>query len=693
MKARDRQYIGVLATKEDVSFNREPVFINSLSQIQYTVKSLTLPQQGVNTAIGYISSFSNENDIADDSYGNDEIRINNFTEAVKDKVFVYPFQLQDDGSAKLLNNRANLLPKPSAFSESDNFYPIPVFARKTEESEDWEERNYFRLFRTCRTLDDFIELIKEKKSLGATYGYDATVFTPSFVVWYDNGKFYAVGHVTDNYEASSGGLIVECDKINAIEISSYSNKIIYSPDTNPTLMFVAESAYQAIENRILDARSDLEIQNSDQVNNETVSSKTKNIMDTSTQDRKDEQVFKENKVNMPTPEIDNTNSEDETADTTTVSIAAKLPEEISKTDEGIIQMMDYHSIRSGLHYDLKDLINFHTSIKCGNLVILSGLSGTGKSRIVDMYANAIGIQNSDADKRLLFIPVKPSWNDDSDLLGYVDLVHMVYRPSDSGFVDFLVKAQKEENKNNIYMVCFDEMNLARVEHYFSQFLSLLERPVSQRVLQLYDEQYSGKLYNSKEYPSSINIGENIKFVGTVNIDESTFHFSDKVLDRANVIELNVLDYSKPWNISEKKYTKTLRNPIWTKDDYDRICHSAKEIPEVHAMLWDIHTLLHSTGTKFGVGPRVVRSIDLYLSNIPEGYMDVFSLSEAIDIQIAQRVLTKVRGSENELGDILNNTTEGLESIFNKYNAISSFNRCREIIQQKQKELKAYGYCV
>ena len=107
----------------------------------------------------------------------------------------------------------------------------------------------------------------------------------------------------------------------------------------------------------------------------------------------------------------------------------------------------------------------------------------------------------------MFIPVRPSWNDDSDLLGYVDLVHMVYRASDSGFVDFLVRAQKEENKDKIFMVCFDEMNLARVEHYFSQFLSLLERPTNQRELQLYDKQYSGRLYNSAEYPYRIKIGD------------------------------------------------------------------------------------------------------------------------------------------------------------------------------------------
>ena len=105
-------------------------------------------------------------------------------------------------------------------------------------------------------------------------------------------------------------------------------------------------------------------------------------------------------------------------------------------------------------------------------------------------------------------------------------------------------------------------------------------------------------------------------------------------------------------------------------------------------------MLHAASTKFGVGPRIVKSIDLYLSNLPEDYNEVLSLAEGIDIQVAQRVLTKVRGSENELGDILSqNGSQSFEQIFDKYSDLSSFVKCREVLKQKQKELKAYGYCI
>lgn len=665
MKERDRQYIGVLATGDDIG--NKPVFINGIRLIQYQVKSLTLPVQDTVFATGYMSSFDSDTDIAEDQYAQDDEKISNFMADVADKVFIYTYNIITNDKVKLQDGKASLVPKPSAFNSEDYFYPLPVFGKKTEEITDWEDRHNFRLFRNCKSLEEFKKLIIEKKPLGATYGYDPDIFTPSFVIWHEGNTFYAVGHVIKNYVASTGGIIAECDYLASFEINEYLNKIVFQESGNPTVMFVAESVYEIIENKILEEEERIEEKAArmDDIDNVNIKSNAENIQNT-------------------IPEELSTNS--------VKSIDAPIKAD-EKSDDSIIQMMDYHSVKSGLYYDIKDFVNFHTSIKSGNLVILSGLSGTGKSRIVDMYANAIGIKPSETDNRLLFIPVRPSWNDDSDLLGYVDLVHMVYRPDDSGFVDFMVKAQKEENKDSIYLVCFDEMNLARVEHYFSQFLSLLEKPVQQRRLQLYDEQYSGRLYNSKDYPSSITIKDNVKFIGTVNVDESTYHFSDKVLDRANVIELNVLNYSTDWE-SSKKYSKTINTPLWSMDDYRKICKESKVIPRVHELLWDIHNMLHAVNSKFGVGPRVVKSIDLYLANIPESFYDKLSIADGIDLQIAQRVMTKVRGSETELSEVLNNTSENsFEVILDKYDDLSMFKKCRELLKQKQKELKAYGYCV
>ena len=665
MDIQDRQYIGILASVDE-SYGRDNVFINKGSYIQYRVKSLLLPQESPNFLSGFISSFEDDSEINDDEYSSEEERINNFEETVKDKLFVYSYRVNEEGHANLGNRKTSLVKRPEKITRDTYFYAVPVFCSKNNDtSREWELERKWSLFREYENKEEFIEFLKNKKPVGSTYGYYPDAFTPSFVIWLDDdGTMYAIGHVIDNRHNTQGGLIIECDKIAIVNIDEFDEFWVYQASLNPTLMFIPEEIYAKVEDKLLKTSSVEKIGERVEIDLQNNSNKMRENVSANAESTKWEEELIEIDVS-------------------------------EKTDDLIIKSMDYHSQKRNLFYNVKDFVNIHTALKCSSLVILSGLSGTGKSAIVDIYARALGINNTGNpdENRLLFIPVRPSWNDDSDLLGYVDLVHMVYRASDSGFVDFLVRAQKEENKNKLFIVCFDEMNLARVEHYFSQFLSLLERPANQRELQLYDKQYSGRLYNSTEYPNRIKIGDNVKFIGTVNIDESTYHFSDKVLDRANVIQLDVLNYANMW--TKTKYA-SLGNINWTIDDYNSITvtNSDEDMQLVHQLLWDIHTLLHSANSKYGVGPRIVKSIEMYLWNLPKSGIGEFSYSDGIDLQIAQRVLTKVRGPENQLGEILDEKSENnIYFIFDKYHDLSKFSICRDIVQQKQKELESYGYCI
>ena len=665
MDIQDRQYIGILASVDE-SYGRDNVFINKGSYIQYRVKSLLLPQESPNFLSGFISSFEDDSEINDDEYSSEEERINNFEETVKDKLFVYSYRVNEEGHANLGNRKTSLVKRPEKITRDTYFYAVPVFCSKNNDtSREWELERKWSLFREYENKEEFIEFLKNKKPVGSTYGYYPDAFTPSFVIWLDDdGTMYAIGHVIDNRHNTQGGLIIECDKIAIVNIDEFDEFWVYQASLNPTLMFIPEEIYAKVEDKLLKTSSVEKIGERVEIDLQNNSNKMRENVSANAESTKWEEELIEIDVS-------------------------------EKTDDLIIKSMDYHSQKRNLFYNVKDFVNIHTALKCSSLVILSGLSGTGKSAIVDIYARALGINNTGNpdENRLLFIPVRPSWNDDSDLLGYVDLVHMVYRASDSGFVDFLVRAQKEENKNKLFIVCFDEMNLARVEHYFSQFLSLLERPANQRELQLYYKQYSGRLYNSTEYPNRIKIGDNVKFIGTVNIDESTYHFSDKVLDRANVIQLDVLNYANMW--TKTKYA-SLGNINWTIDDYNSITvtNSDEDMQLVHQLLWDIHTLLHSANSKYGVGPRIVKSIEMYLWNLPKSGIGEFSYSDGIDLQIAQRVLTKVRGPENQLGEILDEKSENnIYLIFDKYHDLSKFSICRDIVQQKQKELESYGYCI
>lgn len=350
-----------------------------------------------------------------------------------------------------------------------------------------------------------------------------------------------------------------------------------------------------------------------------------------------------------------------------------------------------------LHYEEKDLINFHTAIKGDSLIILSGLSGTGKSQLVHTYAKALSI----GEEQLQFISVRPFWEDDSDLLGYVDNVNSIYRPGDSGLLDVLIRASK--NPENLYMICFDEMNLARVEHYFSQFLSVLELKPENRKLQLYNPELERRLYNSSEYPSELKIGPNLIFIGTINTDESTHQFSDKVLDRSNLISLELVPFA---SVSQEVISDISNKPNVGKamkfDKFKSLKKSSLDnlltIAEKE-MFWEVHLQMNAYDKNIGIGWRVLNQIEDYLQNLPQS--SKLTRSEALDYQVSQRVLTKIRGNEEQLSRILgvwNKTNDSyekgsLEKILDDNAESSNFNISRKIIHQKSKEIGLHGFTI
>lgn len=315
------------------------------------------------------------------------------------------------------------------------------------------------------------------------------------------------------------------------------------------------------------------------------------------------------------------------------------------------------TVRNGMVYAPRDLVNFHTAMKTSKLNILAGMSGTGKSRLVQLYGKALGMD----EERLILIPVRPSWTDDADLIGYMDDYHGIFRPGSSGLIDALIRAEKNQNKS--YLICFDEMNLARVEHYFSQFLSILEMESQSRRIRLYNDGLKPK--NADFYPPVVTVGDNVMFVGTVNMDESTHPFSDKVLDRANVITLEIMPFMK-----------------------------MKEVAELHlngdevSFLWELHGALQGADHRLGFGPRVIRQMELYLDHVPVN--PYLSRKEAFDLQVIQRIFPKLRGAEGRLGTLIQKT---IPSILDRYSMVSEFNETRKALINKGKELKQNGYAL
>lgn len=342
-----------------------------------------------------------------------------------------------------------------------------------------------------------------------------------------------------------------------------------------------------------------------------------------------------------------------------------------------------------LNFSKEDLINFHTSVKTNLLTILTGISGTGKSKIVSAYAQALGISKSNQFK---VIPVRPFWQDDSDLLGYVDTMSNNYHPADSGLVDLLIEA--ENNQNSLYIILLDEMNLAKIEHYFSQFLSILELDADKRNLVLYNPSLERRLYNSCKYKSQIKIGNNIRFVGTMNIDESTFQMSNKLLDRANIITLDIQNFaiqnSKPKEINLDDFADNK----FTVENYNGSINENKLDQEQLNFFWELHKLINDSLPDVGIGWRTLRSIEKFINNVPESDIDF----DSMDYQVAQRIFPRIRGTEEMLKNLLRLDTEkdnildgSIVELLDKYDNLSTFKKSRTVLNQKAKELKTYGF--
>ncbi|MDM5187309.1 DUF3578 domain-containing protein [Bacillus sp. DX4.1] len=315
--------------------------------------------------------------------------------------------------------------------------------------------------------------------------------------------------------------------------------------------------------------------------------------------------------------------------------------EVYLNQKEIIDHVSSYIQSKGFYYDKQDLINFFLSLKTKPFVILSGISGTGKTKIVQWFAESLGA--TEQNGQFTLIPVRPDWSDSSDLLGYVNIQgEFQERP----LIKVLDEAEKHPNKP--YFVVLDEMNLARVEYYFSDFLSVIE---SRR----WEE---GKIITSTVLPESIanrriTIPSNVYVVGTVNMDETTHPLSKKVLDRANTIEFNKvkLDYFEFLMDLEDVKAESVSNRSLTAE-YLHLKECFKEhqdlVKKVSDILIGINESLEPIGAQ--VGYRIRDEICFYMAYNEQGKL--LSFDEALDYQIYQKILPRIAGSDGRTEEAL-----------------------------------------
>lgn len=304
----------------------------------------------------------------------------------------------------------------------------------------------------------------------------------------------------------------------------------------------------------------------------------------------------------------------------------------------------------GFVFSQKLIDKFIASLVTKPFVIFTGLSGSGKTMLALSFASWI----CESEKQICLVPVGADWTSREPLLGYPNALEPgTYIKPDNGIVDLLIEASKNENSERPYFIILDEMNLSHVERYFADFLSAME---STKAIPLHQELDSWK----DEVPSKIALPDNLFIIGTVNIDETTYMFSPKVLDRANVIEFRVNDNDMAAflrNPSKPNVHMIKSNGSAFAKEFIQLVKSItpefSELELLNSVLFDFFCELKKIGAEFGYRSaadifRFVSQLNLISSKNVNGW----PINEIIDAAIIQKLLPKVHGSRNKLDPVL-----------------------------------------
>lgn len=338
------------------------------------------------------------------------------------------------------------------------------------------------------------------------------------------------------------------------------------------------------------------------------------------------------------------------------------------TENKMLEQIKTYIAARGYYFPEVTIYNYHVCLKTRPFVILAGLSGTGKSKLSQLYAEAIGhsVQNG----HYLRLAVRPSWNDDRFLLGYLNTITGEYVTEPA--IEFVLQAERD--RDNLYFLCLDEMNLAHVEYYFSQFLSALEEenPADRRI-HLFSQITQARLEAQGKQIDVDRVAlvpANLLFTGTINVDETTQQISDKVIDRANTLEFFDVDLAK---VPERQPAP---EPLQISSSTWRSFQVRKPDSACRTDVIEIGNILSKAG--LGLGYRVLHEIELYMANSK----GLLTPSVAFDLQVKQRILPRLRGTQAIL-----NTLRELQAFTKQHKLHHSLVRLEEM----ESRLKRDGY--
>jgi hypothetical protein len=300
---------------------------------------------------------------------------------------------------------------------------------------------------------------------------------------------------------------------------------------------------------------------------------------------------------------------------------------------------------AGLIFSTQLIQRFIASLCTKPFVICSGLSGSGKTKLAQAFAQWISYKEEDGKKneQYCIVPVGADWTNREPLLGYPNALHESnYIKPENGVLDLINRARLNETKP--YFLILDEMNLSHVERYFADFLSTMESGDAIPLHTIEDEENG--------IPKQINLPKNLFIIGTVNIDETTYMFSPKVLDRANTIEFRLTENDlKEFIASDVKLDMDLLKGEGAGMGESFVAMATqktdKNLKEVEEDLLKFFKELKKSGTEFGYrSASEMGRLMFMLKKLGE------KGDNLLDIAIMQKLLPKLHGSRNKLTKVL-----------------------------------------
>lgn len=341
---------------------------------------------------------------------------------------------------------------------------------------------------------------------------------------------------------------------------------------------------------------------------------------------------------------------------------------------GIVLQCDTDLANAGLKLRSELIQRFAASLLAKRFLILTGLSGSGKTKLAHAFAAWI----AETEDQYRLVAVGADWTTNENVVGYQDaLQDGVYRKPSNGGLDVILRAESDPARP--YFLILDEMNLSHVERYFADILSAIE---SGQEIALHSA--AGNL-NASEHdplpvPPKLRLPDNLFIVGTVNVDETTYMFSPKVLDRANVIEFRAtagdiaafLDAPSKVDMDALAGKGAAFGQAFVAEAAAEAKLDGATATDLKARLTEIFGALAPIGAEFGF--RTAHEITRFTHFHAKLSGGAWQLKDALDAQVLQKLLPKLHGSERRLGPVL----KTLEAFCEAHQCAASLEKIRRM---------------